>query len=114
MPSRAVQQALFFAATGLVVGIATLRDSRGLRRVVELRGEVRELERRNAAMARTNEELAREVDGLGREPRYLERAIRAELGYVKPGEIVLELGSGKETDRGPPPSRPLAKREGTR
>jgi cell division protein FtsB len=38
-----------------------------------------------------NQALRAEVDALKRDPRALERAVREELGYVKPGEIVVNV-----------------------
>ncbi|MHB1844479.1 MAG: FtsB family cell division protein [Deltaproteobacteria bacterium] len=100
MPSRAVPQLVVFGLVALALVVATLRDPRGLRRRLALREEVLGLEARNASLSRENQLLMREVDALGHDPRYLERAIREELGYVRPGEIVLELDAPETAEGG--------------
>jgi cell division protein FtsB len=38
-----------------------------------------------------NRQMSRELEGLRTDRRALERAAREELGFVKPGEIVVNL-----------------------
>jgi cell division protein FtsB len=82
---------LLFAAASGAVATSTALDSRGLRRYSKLKQEVASLRARNADLAEVNLRLAREVDALQRDPVYQERAVREELGLIRPGELVLEL-----------------------
>lgn len=82
------------AVAGVVAALlasVSVADSRGFRRYLALRQDLRTLEDRNAAMSRENEALKREIAALGEDPAALERAAREELSFVKPGEIVIHL-----------------------
>jgi cell division protein FtsB len=74
-----------------VLSLASVADARGFRRYLGLRQDVEALQERNRALAGQNETLLREINALRKEPVALERAVREELGYVKPGEIVFHL-----------------------
>jgi cell division protein FtsB len=74
-----------------VLSLASVADARGFRRYLGLRQDVEALQERNRALAVQNETLLREINALRKEPVALERAVREELGYVKPGEIVFHL-----------------------
>ncbi len=86
---------------GKVLGIAgvaaallasvSVADSRGFRRYLTLRQEMRNLELRNVDVARENDGLKREIAALRSDPAAQERAVREELSFVKPGEIVIHL-----------------------
>ena len=67
----------------------------------EQRAEVTRLERRAAALARTNETLAARAEQL-RDHAYLERLARRCLGMVKPGEVAFVVVP-KEGAPAPPP-----------
>ncbi|MBM4378701.1 MAG: septum formation initiator family protein [Deltaproteobacteria bacterium] len=66
-------------------------DGRGFRRYLRLQQDVQSLQERNRGVAEQNAALRLEVERLKRDPRALERAVREELGYVKPGEIVINV-----------------------
>ncbi|HZX42276.1 MAG TPA: septum formation initiator family protein [Myxococcaceae bacterium] len=66
-------------------------EPRGFRRHARLRAQADALAQRNAQLREENLRLAREVDGLRSDPAAIERAAREELGFVKPGEIVIHL-----------------------
>ena len=70
-------------------------DPSGLRRHVELSGEVRRMRAENAHLATENAALAREAHALRSDPAALERAAREELRFVRPGERVYWLGAGE-------------------
>ena len=67
----------------------------GLARTIALRRELTTLEARNRDLAAENERLAREAAALRDDPAALERVARVELGWVRPGELVLEMGPGR-------------------
>ncbi len=75
---------------GLLAAISTV-DARGFRRYVALKQELAQLSARNLDLSERNRQMARELDALRTDPRALERAAREELGFVKPGEIVINL-----------------------
>jgi cell division protein FtsB len=82
------------AAGGLFVAllvVVSVMDGRGFRRYLRLQQDVQSLQERNRVVAEQNAALQLEVERLKREPRALERAVREELGYVKPGEIVINV-----------------------
>lgn len=73
-------------------------DSGGLRRYAELKTRVGEMRATNAALAAENDRLSREVRALQSNPAAVERAVREELRYIRPGERVYWLG-----EKGSPP-----------
>ncbi len=73
------------------LSLASVADARGFRRYLTLRQDVQSLQDRNRVLAEQNEALLKEINALRKDPAALERAAREELGYVKPGEIVLHL-----------------------
>jgi cell division protein FtsB len=75
--------------------VAAAFDPSGLRRHVELSGEVRRMRGENARLAAENAALAREAHTLRSDPAALERAAREELRFVRPGERVYWLGAGE-------------------
>ena len=63
----------------------------GLARTLVLRRDLRALRARNAQLAAENDRLAREAEALRSDPDAIERVARAELGWVRPGEILVDL-----------------------
>jgi cell division protein FtsB len=86
------------AALGLLT--ATALDPKGIRRALKLRAEVAELRERNMQAHREHDRLARQVHALRDNPEAIERAVRHELGFIRPGELVLELREGNEVAEG--------------
>jgi cell division protein FtsB len=88
-----------------VAGLSTAAavDTRGWRRNLRLGEEVRVLEAKNAAAAQENQRLSREARALKTNPTAMERAIRDELGFIHPDEMVLQL---RTSDPGTVPARP--------
>ncbi len=101
MISRTLQKFTLFAAASGGIAVATLFDGRGLRRWQALREEVAAVRAHDDALARENAALAREVDAREHDPRYQVRAVREELGFVRPGELLLELDEQDEAGRLP-------------
>jgi cell division protein FtsB len=81
----------------------------GLARTLELRRDLRALRARNAQLAADNERLAREAAALRDDPSAIERVARVELGWVRPGEIVVDLTPQPGADK-PPAVFPSAPR----
>jgi len=63
----------------------------GLPRVVQLSGQVAEQKTRNEDARQRNEQLAAEVNDLREGLEMVEERARAELGMVKPDEILVQL-----------------------
>jgi cell division protein FtsB len=86
----------------------------GLARTLQLRRDLAVLRARNVDLRGDNERLAREAEALRTDPEAIERVARAELGWVRPGEVIVDLsrpapqpgvgtspsGSGTQADRG--------------
>jgi cell division protein FtsB len=79
----------FVVALALTAG--SMADAKGYRHYLSLRQSVTALQERNAMVRRHNEGLLAEIEALRKDPRALERAAREELGFIRPGEIVLNV-----------------------
>jgi cell division protein FtsB len=71
----------------------------GLARTLVLRRDLRGLQARNAQLAAENDRLAREAEALRSDPGAVERVARVELGWVRPGEIIVDLTPEPGADR---------------
>jgi cell division protein FtsB len=67
----------------------------GYSRYLELRLELAAAQTRNTRLHAENERLAREVEALRTDPRALEQVARADMGWVRPGEILFDFGEGR-------------------
>ena len=67
----------------------------GLARTLTLRHDLAALRARNRELAVENERLAREAEALRSDPAAIERVARAELGWVRPGEIIVDLAQAQ-------------------
>lgn len=85
---KQVWVALSVAGALVLVSVA---DSRGFRKYLQLQEEAKQLEARNARLREENDRFRREIEALRSDPSAVERAAREELGFIKPGEIVLNL-----------------------
>jgi cell division protein FtsB len=63
----------------------------GLARTIGLRRDFATLSARNRELAAENERLSREAEALRDDPIAIERVARAELGWVRAGEIVVDV-----------------------
>lgn len=68
----------------------------GLARTLQLRRELAQLKLKNALLKDETERLARQAEALRDDPDAIEHVARVELGWVKPGEIVLDLSRRAE------------------
>lgn len=75
----------------LVLALCSALDTQGFRRSVKLQADISALKTRNEGLRRENASLAEQIRALRKDPEAQERAAREELGYVKPGEIVINL-----------------------
>jgi cell division protein FtsB len=63
----------------------------GFARTLQLRRDLDGLRARNAELRGQNERLAREAEALRGDPRAIELVARTELGWVRPGEVIVDL-----------------------
>jgi cell division protein FtsB len=64
----------------------------GFARYLQLRRELVVTQAKNARLRAENERLARESAALRSNPRAVEKVARADLGWVRSGEVVFDLG----------------------
>lgn len=86
----------FLLAISLIaaaLAYAWLVPQSGIPTWLSLRQEVAEAEQRIHALQRQNDALRDEVAALQRDPFAQERAVREELGWVRPGEILVRVPS---------------------
>jgi cell division protein FtsB len=67
----------------------------GFSRYLELRRELVSIRSENARLRLENGRLSREASALLSDPRLLEREARAHLNWVRPGEVIFDLGPGR-------------------
>lgn len=79
-------------AAGLLLAWSTLAEG-GFRRYLRLEGELEALRARSAQLRDENTRLTRELEALRESPLMQERAVREELGFVRPGELVIDVGA---------------------
>jgi cell division protein FtsB len=79
---------LYLLALALLAGASAL-DPSGIRKHLRLGVEVARMREENARLAAENARLAREAVALRSDPAAIERAVREELRFVRPGEIVI-------------------------
>lgn len=65
----------------------------GLARTLQLRRDLATLRARNADLRAENEHLSHEAEALRVDPDAIERVARAELGWVRPGEVIVDLSN---------------------
>ncbi len=70
----------------------------GLGRTLLLARDLKTLRARNQELAAENDRLAREAEALRSDPNAMERVARSDLGWVKPGEIVVDLTDALQAD----------------
>lgn len=95
-PMSAIRWFLAVCVLGASVAVMlhTLFESSGWTRRERARGDLAALQAQNDALERENAELRSAIRALRSRPQVQERVVRDELGYVRAGDIVLELGDG--------------------
>jgi cell division protein FtsB len=63
----------------------------GLHHTLDLRRDLTALRAHNQELAAENDRLAREAEALRGDPAAIERVARDELGWVRDGEVVVDL-----------------------
>ncbi len=87
-----VQKALWVAVVGALVWmIAVSFRADGLRRYFRLKGDVQQLQVRNQQLRDENAELRLEIESMRSDRSAIEQAVREELGFVRPGELVMHV-----------------------
>ena len=67
----------------------------GYARYLELRRDLAAAKSRNTRLRAENDWLAREVEALRTDSRALEQVARADMGWVRPGEILFDFGEAR-------------------
>ena len=75
----------------LLLALCSVLDTKGFRRSISLQHDIASFKARNEVLRQQNTALADRIRGLRKSPQAQERAAREELGFVKPGEIVINL-----------------------
>src|SRR4051812_4004790 len=95
-------------AAGLIAGALTyvpyhVYARSGLARTLQLRRELAVLKARNDQLRDETLRLGRQAEALRDDPDAIERVARAELGWVRPGEIIVDLShpAGNAADAAP-------------
>jgi cell division protein FtsB len=88
-PRKKWLTAAVLVAAGLT--LVSMADARGFRRYWKIQDDLRQLADKNRALNEQNAKLSEEIEALRKDPRALERAAREELGFVKPGEIIINV-----------------------
>jgi cell division protein FtsB len=83
--------ALMLAAT-FGYGPYYLYARSGFARYLQLRRDLVATQAKNAHLRAENDRLARDVEGLRNDSRAIENVARADLGWVRPGEVVFDVG----------------------
>jgi cell division protein FtsB len=71
----------------------------GVRDALALGGEVERMRVENARLAAENAQLSLEIHALKTDPSAVERAVREELRYIRPGERVYVLEGERPEER---------------
>jgi cell division protein FtsB len=69
----------------------------GFANFLRLREDLRSIQAQNVKLRTDNEKLQREIEALTSDPRALERVARAELGWVRAGEVIFDLPPQRKT-----------------
>jgi len=67
----------------------------GYARYLELRRDLAAAKSRNTRLRAENERLARAAEALRTDSRALEQVARADMGWVRPGEILFDFGEAR-------------------
>ncbi|MEK7703599.1 MAG: septum formation initiator family protein [Myxococcota bacterium] len=97
------RRTLWLIGLSLLAGAAlvgsTLWQEQGWTRRVRANTALETVEGKNREARGRVEHLGNEVRALRERPQAQERAVRQELGYIKPGDVVLDMGPEKTPPR---------------
>jgi cell division protein FtsB len=96
MKSKWIMAGAFLLAASTALVLHTLLDPDGWTRRQRIQTDLEELRAENARLERVVGELRAEIKALRTRQEVQERVVRDELGFVKPNEVVLELGEEKK------------------
>lgn len=65
----------------------------GFRKYLTLSQQVETLRLKNRQAAEENARMLKEVEALRGDPKAIERSAREELGFIRPGEVIVNLES---------------------
>jgi len=85
--------ALLLAAT-FGYGPYYLYAQSGFARYLQLRKDLVATQAKNARLRTEVDRLSREAEALRSDRRAVERVARADLGWVRPGEVIFDMGKG--------------------
>ncbi len=81
----------FGLCAAIALGVISASDARGLRRYLRLQHELETLSNRKHQLMEQNRQLREEIQALREDPESIERAVREELGFIRPGEVVFNM-----------------------
>jgi len=96
------------ALLGLLVLVMVVHDVFGTHGFLAMRrtqNEIRKVEADLDALSKENAALAQEVKDLNSDPRLIEKIARDDLGLARPGEIIIRIPQGQQTEQNPPLKR---------
>lgn len=94
---RRLAPTLILALATVGLAVDCIKGPMGVRDLLALRQDQTHLEAARNTLMAENENLARRVESLKSDDRYLERLIRRELGYARSDELVYRF-SGATAD----------------
>ena len=89
---------------GLLVLVMIVHDVFGTHGFLAMRRTQNEIRKVNAdldALRKENAALAQEVKDLNSDPRLIEKIARDDLGLARPGEIIIRIPQGQQSEQGP-------------
>jgi cell division protein FtsB len=81
----------FGLCAAVALGVISASDARGFRRYLRLQHELETLSNRKHQLIEQNRQLREEIQALREDPESIERAVREELGFIRPGEVVFNM-----------------------
>src|SRR6266851_5528719 len=81
----------FGLCAAVALGVISASDARGFRRYLRLQHELETLSNRKHQLIEQNRQLREEIQALREDPESIERAVREELGFIRPGEVVFNV-----------------------
>lgn len=66
-------------------------SSKGILNYRQHQLQVQQLEKKTTDLMATNQKLFRQIENFKKDPRFQERVVRQQLGWVRQGELVIEF-----------------------